>query len=127
MIKLLHVFSNALVPVDMAHDQGGFNFINVSGKIGKARIPVAPPNPDDRVRHSSLFAITKSFPNIKTMYNQNLTAIVLHHYYHSSLEFKISLLLACPRPDPSYTSYPPHCDENCMKFIESKMENMTYP
>ena len=124
MITLLMVFSSALVPVDLAADQGGFNYINVSGKIQKALIPVAPPNDNiERVRHSSHFKLDESFPNVTAMYNKKLTATVIHHYYRSNDNFKISLLKACPRPDSNSNDYLSKCKNECISKLEEIIKN----
>ena len=124
MINLLHLYNQVIVNNKTAVDQGGFNYINLTGMIQRAKIPVAPLSFNERVRHSSLFKIRQTFPNVTTMYNSSLIATVLHHYYNSNDKFKISLLNACPRPNSNYTSYLSHCNEEKIAILENSNQTL---
>ena len=123
MITFLNLFNQIVNSDPNSSDQGGFNYLNYTGKLQKAILPVAPPDKNERVRHASIFRLSEKFPYATAMYNTNLTATVLHHIYHSNDAFKISFLKACPRPDSTYQSYLPKCDEHCIKNIENKIAN----
>ena len=119
MINILNLFCQTIAIDHKLHDQGCFNYLNLTGKLQKALIPVAPPNNNELFRHCSTKHIHKQeFPNVNAMYNQSLNAIALHHYYQSDTTFKISLLKACPRPDKSFNNYISRCDDKCIKSLE---------
>ena len=110
-------------------DQGCFNYLNLSGKLQKAVIPVAPANKDELIRHSARFTLFNKdneppniFPYIKTMYNENLTAVAIHQYYNSDDKFRISVLKTCPRPNKEYTNYLAHCDDKCITSLEQQIQ-----
>ena len=106
------------------HDQGVFNYLIFSGILNTTNITIYKFPPEmEMVRHSARSFITGSFPNIKSLYNDNLTSLVLHHYYNSNVKFKKSLLIQCPRLTKDEIQYLPHVDNNQIIQYEEEIHN----
>ena len=130
MIEFINQYNQVIIDEYLATDQGGFNYLNLTGRLEKAMIPISLHNNNELIRHSSVHTmfdntIPDLFPNVTTMYNKSLTAIAIHHYYNSNDEFRISVLKACPRPNKMCINYLSRCDDLCISKLEEKIVQET--
>ena len=124
MIDFLNLFLES-VPIDKdAVDQGGFNYIYITGRVKKAHIPIAKYKQYDLVAHTASNPIRNEvFPNVTTLQNKSVIATCVHHYYSADDDFIMSLLKACPRPTKEFHNYLSKHRNNELEIFEMRLEN----
>ena len=122
MIRTLELLLSLTPRNKLATDQGGFNYLNLSGKFLSEHIIVAKWNKDELVRHTATIPIREAFMNVKALNNPNLTATGIHHYYTGGDSFFQTILSVCPRPDSSFHNYLSKTDDDKIALLEKDIK-----
>ena len=105
MIKILTLLMEEINFGHEQNDQGGLNYLEVSGTFAENGIYAVGDRKSEEVRHLALIQLKNNSLGYATCIN-NLSsyATVVHHYYNSRA-FKQTVIKACPKEYPELEDY----------------------
>jgi hypothetical protein len=103
--KTLQVFLQQHIFGIGRHDQGAFNYLNLTGAFAENGIYTVDERPNEEVRHVPFVRINrKEVGYITCINNESAYATVIHHYYMSA-SLKASVTNHCPKEYPDLEDY----------------------
>ena len=86
-------------------DQGLVNIMYQRKMLDKYGVKFADVFPDEWILHVYNLHLDHGFPRFQGMYWSNVTASIVHLYYHGNIHLFRSILNHCPRPSKTMTNY----------------------
>ena len=86
-------------------DQGIVNIIYQLNMLDPYGVKISPIRQDEWIHQMPLHRLNRGFPYVQGNYLENVTASIVHLYYHGTNEFFRSVLKHCPRVSNTMKNY----------------------